>query len=135
MIRSLMFSVTFLTIVLGFCMASCKNDNEVTPNKSRNIRYELKGTYTGKMTVVYTLANGGTQAFSDIRLPWTMEVAYENSVGGIGFGGNGDVSLSNVPGQTVSINIYSDNKVVKTGSATVDSNQVLLLPSLAYVFP
>ena len=73
--------------------------------------------------------------FSDIRLPWAKEIVYENSVGGLGFSGNGEISLSNVQGQTVTINIYSDNKVVKTGSASVDSNQVLILPTLSFVFP
>jgi hypothetical protein len=80
------------------------------------------------------LANGGTQSFSDIKLPWTKEVVYESNVGGLGFSGNGEISLSNVPGQTVTINIYSDGRVVKTGTASVDSNKVLILPTLTFMF-
>jgi len=120
---------------LAVYLSSCGDDSDPTPNSSRNIKYEMVGSYTGKITVAYTLANGGTQAFSDIRLPWTKEIVYENSVGGLGFSGSGEVSLSNVPGQTVTINIYSDNKVVKTGSASVDSNQILILPAFSFIFP
>ena len=124
-----------LLFFLNLFFFSCSKDSVTPNNKSRNVKFELTGNYTGNITVAYTLANGGTQAFSDIRLPWAKEIVYENSVGGLGFSGNGEISLSNVQGQTVTINIYSDNKVVKTGSASVDSNQVLILPTLSFVFP
>lgn len=124
-----------LLLLLTLFFIGCSKDSVVPANRSRNVKFELIGNYTGKITVAYTLANGGTQAFSDIRLPWTKEIVYENTVAGLGFSGSGEISLSNVPGQTVTINIYSDNKVVRAGSASVDSNQILLLPSLSFVFP
>jgi hypothetical protein len=124
-----------LLFLSGIYLSSCSDGSDPTPNKSRNIKFEMIGSYTGKIIVAHTLANGGTQAFSDITLPWTKEVVYESSVLGLGFSGSGEVSLSNVPGQSVTINIYSDNKIVKTGSASVDSNQVLLFPSLTFLFP
>jgi hypothetical protein len=131
---TLFISISFL-LLFNLVMSSCSTDSATPTNKSRNVKFELTGNYTGKITVAYTLANGGTQAFSDIKLPWTKEVVYESTVGGLGFSGNGEISLSNVPGQTVTINIYSDNKVVKTGSASVDSNQILILPTLTFMFP
>lgn len=133
--RKLSLSTGFFLLLLNLLFISCSKDSVTPNNKSRNVKFELTGNYTGNITVAYTLANGGTQAFSDIRLPWTKEIVYENSVGGLGFSGSGEISLSNVPGQTVTINIYSDNKVVKTGSASVDSNQILILPTLSFVFP
>jgi hypothetical protein len=131
---SLLAPVSFvLSLILLF--VSCSKDSTTPSNKSRNVKFELTGSYTGKITVAYTLANGGTQAFSDITLPWTKEVVYESSVAGLGFSGNGEISLSNVSGQTVTIKIYSGDNVVKTGSATVDSNKVLSFPSFSYLFP
>lgn len=133
--RNIVSCINGLLLSFFSLAISCSEDSAAPANKSRNVKFEMTGSYTGKILVAHTLANGGTQAFSDIRLPWTKEVVYENTVGGIGFSGSGEISLSNVPGQSVTINIYSDNKIVKTGSASVDSNQILLLPSLSFVFP
>jgi hypothetical protein len=133
--KSLLIVLGSLLLSFNLFFSGCSKDSVTPVNKSRNVKFELIGTYTGKVTVAHTLANGGTQVFSDITLPWTKEVVYESSVLGLGFSGSGDVSLSNVPGQSVTINIYSDNKIVKTGSASVDSNQVLLFPSLTFLFP
>ncbi len=131
--KKLLFSVLLL-LSLTIYLSSCGGNSDPALNKSRNIKYEMIGSYTGKITVAYTLANGGTQSFSDIKLPWTKEVVYESTVGGLGFSGNGEISLSNVPGQSVTINIYSDGRVVKTGSASVDSDKVLILPTLTFTF-
>jgi hypothetical protein len=129
-------STAFLLISSFLILSSCSGSDGVTPStKSRNVKYELTGSYTGKITVAYTLANGGTQGFPDITLPWTKEIVYESSVLAIAFSGNGDISLDNVPGQTVNINIYSDNKVVKSGSASVSSDKILILPTFSYLFP
>lgn len=135
--KKLLPSITVIILIsTGWLLVSCgSDDNDPSPDNSRNITYELTGNYTGKIIVAYTLANGGTQSFSDIRLPWTKEVMYESSVFAIAFSGSGEVSLANVPGQTVNINIYSDGKVVRSGSATVDSNQVLIFPTLSFQFP
>jgi hypothetical protein len=130
----ILFCSLFLITSILFLSACGDGDSSNPSNKSRNVKYELTGSYTGKITVVYTLANGGIQAFSDIQLPWTQEVIYESSVQAIAFSGNGDVSLDNVPGQTVNIKIYSDNKVVKSGSASVSSDKILILPTLTYLF-
>lgn len=133
--KLLMLLCSLFLITSTLFLSACGDSDGSTPsNKSRNVKYELTGTYAGKVTVAYTLANGGIQAFSDIRLPWTKEVIYESSVSAIVFSGNGDVSLDNVPGQTVTVNIYSDNKIVKTGSASVSSDKILALPNLTYLF-
>jgi hypothetical protein len=133
--KIVLFTAVLLLLSLNLFLTSCGDDDPAPDNKSRNVKFELTGTYTGKVDVTYTLANGGIQSFSDIQLPWTKELVYENDVLGLAFTGSGEISAANVPGQTVNIKIYSNNNVVKTGSATVDNNQVLVFPALSYLFP
>lgn len=84
----------------------------------------------GSLLFLFTLVFIGCSKDSVTPVNNSRNVRFEMT----GFSGSGEISLSNVLGQTVTINIYSDNKVVKTGSASVDSNQILILPSLSFIF-
>jgi uncharacterized protein YceK len=130
--KTLLLSSLLLLTLLAATLTSCGDD--APAGNPRNVKFELTGTYTGTVLIAHTLADGGTQSFTGLSLPFTKEVVYQSSVMAIGFSGSGETSQSNLAGKTVTIKIYSNGKEVRTGNATADSNGILMFPTLTYTF-
>ena len=113
---------------------SCSKENPPTAN-SRQVKYEITGTYKGSLTVVYLLEAGGLTSEEVITLPWTKEVTYLSAVAGIAIGGESVVAKLGGANQTATLKIYSAGNVVLMGSASTNAQGVINLPTLPYVFP
>jgi hypothetical protein len=72
-------------------------------------------------------------SYNDISVPWTKEITYPANVQGVGIGGNSS-SVVGVAGQTVTLKVYSGNKLLYTKSATADANGLVGFPTYAFVF-
>ncbi len=76
------FAIALLSAVAAF--ASCNNDDDEPGSRSRILRYELTGTFSGTSIITaYTTASGGTVTEQITSLPWTKEITYESMVGGV----------------------------------------------------
>lgn len=128
------FSVIMVILAASVLYGCSKksDDNGGGGGNSRKIKYEISGTFSGKLDVLYTdNVNGGT-GLSNIAIPWTKEIEYGANVLAIGIGAQG--STAGVAGQTASIKIYSNGTVVKTTTATADASGGMLLPAITYGF-
>lgn len=128
--------IRILVILIGSFLISCSKDNKTSDGNSRNVKYEITGTYSGHLTVVINNNVSGNEIVTVTALPWTKEVTYGSNVSGIGIGGNSVITQPGSPGQTITAKIYSAGTAVKSGVSTANVNGVLSLPNgLSYVFP
>lgn len=134
-IKTLIFKILFL-ISIFFVVVSCTKKKDPAPvaAPATNVKkYEITGNYSGNLLVAYTNASGGTESTTVTSLPWSLELTFAPSVGGMGFGG-GSNGKNGVAGQTLTSKMYSKGVVVQSGNATADANGVINLPGLGYVF-
>ncbi len=125
-------------LTASFLLVACGGkDSPTTPpaSNARTVKYEITGTYTGGLVIVYTGASGAPVTTETFTLPWTRDITIASGVGGIGFTGSTLVGRNGVVGQTATIRIYSGGTVVKSEVGTVLSSGLLQLPTLAHVFP
>ncbi|MVO10091.1 hypothetical protein GOQ30_13040 [Flavobacterium sp. TP390] len=69
-LRNFIFLFSFITI-------SCSKDDSPS-SSSKSIKYELSGTYSGTLIVVYTNPDGINQIEDNISLPWLKEITLTN---------------------------------------------------------
>ena len=126
------FSVMALALI-----SSCKkdDDNKTPSTNKRNIKYEIKGNYTGHLNVVYNDNVNGNTTLTVTTLPWTKEVTYASNVVGIGIGGNTASSRVGQAGQNIVLTIYAGGTIARTTNATADANGLINLPTLTYIIP
>ena len=62
-------------------------------------------------------------------------MTYANNVLVIGIGADGFASKPGVPGQTVTLRIYSGGEVVKSSTKVAGSNGIVISDALTYQFP
>ena len=101
-------TIVFLTALT--ILVSCKKDDKKTPDrKSRTLRYEMTGNFTGTLIAAYTTAGGGTTNDQITTLPWNKEITFADNVtaASIALVGNGGT-----PGQKVTL-------VIKRGGTQV----------------
>lgn len=124
--------LTALLLTAG--LTACSKDDDNPAPSPRNVKYEITGNYTGHLTVIINDNVSGNEVFTVTSLPWTKEKTYTANVAGIGIGGQSVVANPGLPGQTVTVKIYSGGTQVRTGTVTCDANGVVTLPSHAYLF-
>jgi Mycobacterium membrane protein len=114
-------------------LVSCKKDNTSSGGtNTRVVKYEVTGTFTGKLNIVYLDNVSGNTLVSDVSLPWLKELTYGTNVSGIGI--SGQATAVGVAGQNAILKIYSGGTVVKSGTVTAGNLGELILPSFAYTF-
>jgi hypothetical protein len=118
--------------LLVILLSGCKKDKNDNNNSSRNVKYELSGTYTGKFTIIITDNESGTLVIDNVTIPWSKEVTYDSKVIAVGIGAS--ATTYGAAGQTALMKIYSGGSVVKTTNGTADQNGALSLPALAHSF-
>lgn len=103
-----------LIAFLPFLTGCSKDTDNIPGNKSRDIRYEISGNFTGTLFASYTTASGGTTNEQVTSLPWNKEITYAPGVTAaiIAVSGNGGAA-----GQQVTV-------VVKQGGSQVSSTPV-----------
>lgn len=128
--------------VILISVSACKKENNTTPTptptpnptnpvKNRNVRYEVSGNYTGKLTVQHFQAGGGIGTSPDITVPWSKEITYEPNVGGVNLAVSGHTGQ---PGQTVTIKIYIGGVEKRTASGEVNNNGVISVMAETVLF-
>lgn len=126
------FLTVVVTVVTIATLYSCSKKTDNNNSTSRKIKYEITGTFSGKLNIVYNDNVNGNTTLNNVTLPWTKEINYGSNVMAIGIGAQGNTT--GVAGQTATTKIYSDGVVVKTSTATAGSLGEILIPTIAYQF-
>ena len=126
-------SISLVLLPILFFFSSCKKENNNTGGaNSKVVKYEITGTFTGKLTVIYNDNVNGNTVVNNVALPFLKDITYPANITGIGIGAQ--ASVPGVARQTATMKIYSGGNVVKTVSATTGSLGELVLPTIAYTF-
>lgn len=128
------FKTLAIVLTLAFTAVSCSSDNDDnnSGSGSRDVKYEITGNYTGKLSTTY-LEKGGNALNEDItKLPWTKEFTADAkspgaTISASGFGGS--------PGQTLTGKMYVGGKLENELTATANSDGIIVLSLTAHVFP
>lgn len=126
------FTIVLIAALAAF--ASCNNDDDNEPqNKSRTLRYELTGNFSGTNVIAaYTTASGGTVTEQITALPWNKEITFDATVGGASMVVSG---AGGTAGQQVALTIKrGGNQVGTPTSATVDAGGTFTISSPVITF-
>lgn len=112
-----------LVVLFIFITFSCSKDDSPT-SSSKNIKYELSGTYSGSLIVVYTNSDGVNQIEDNISLPWSKEITLTNpsATTAIVLTAGSEVSGSGQVNEVVTGKIFIGSDLKKT--ATVNTTSI-----------
>lgn len=134
--KKILYLFSFLFIIIS---CSSKSDqpssNNSTNPTSRNVKYEVTGNYTGKVTIVYQNQSGTMITETHITLPWTKEFTAEANVQSVGYNINTTgTSTLGVAGQTVNAKLYIGGEVKKSENITANANGHITIGSIMHYF-
>lgn len=123
-----------LVLTLAFSVVSCSSDDDDNNSApaSRDVRYELTGNFTGELSTIY-FDKGGNPLNEDVtKLPWTKEITIDKGVNGVTASASGHGGLKD---QTLTAKIYVGGVVVKESTAKANSDGIIVVTLVPYVFP
>jgi hypothetical protein len=117
-------------LAILFLLCACTKD-EPTPTKSRDIKFEVNGSFSGTIDATFITASGGATNESILSLPWTKSITYQSSVSGttITIGGGGGVA-----GQTLRVKVFAGGSLVSETPGVANSSGVVVVASPTYLF-
>jgi len=121
-----------LVLMNSFLLVSCDDDDDdVNPIKSREIKFEVTGNFSGRMDATFITASGGGTNETISALPWTKSLTYSNTVQstGITVGGGGGT-----PGQTIIVKVFAGGNMVSQTPGTANSAGIVVVASPSYIF-
>lgn len=107
------------------------NSDDAPPKKSRDVKFELTGSFSGTLDVTYTTASGGATNESVAALPWTKAITYQSTAQGalITVGGRGGTA-----GQTLMVKVYAGGTVVSETPGIANSSGIVVVSTPTYIF-
>lgn len=122
------FRALYLAILV--LLLACSKDDP-TPTKSRDIKFEITGNFSGTIDATFITASGGATNESITSLPWTKSIVYQSTVSGttITLGGGGGVA-----GQTLKVKVFAGGSVVSETPGVANSSGIIVIASPTYVF-
>jgi len=117
-------SFLFLFLSVAALTTSCSDDDggSSSSSKSRDIKYEITGNFSGDLDITYITASGGATNAEATSLPWEMSFTADSDSHGATFNASG---IGN-PGEKIKLNIYQGGKVAKSVDATADSDGIIV---------
>jgi hypothetical protein len=122
--------LTFISLLAGALFISSCNDDDA-PAKSRDIRFEISGNFTGDLNVTFITASGGGTTEDIPSLPWVKSITYASTVASTALtvaGGGG------VAGQTITLKVFAGGNEVSSTPAVANSNGIVVLTAPPYIF-
>lgn len=125
----------FLAVIVSFLLISCSNGNDDSTNApSREIKYEITGTYSGHLDVFYSNEFGDPVSLVVTSLPWSKTITYPSDITVIGITSSSVVTNAGIAGETGSMKIYSGNDLKRSSDKIVGQNELLIFDPLSYNF-
>lgn len=111
-------------------LLSCSND-DTKPIKSRDIKFEVTGTFTGTLNATYITASGGGTNESISSLPWIKNIKYPSTAAStsVTVGGGGGVA-----GQTLLVKVFAGGNLVSETPGVSNSSGIVVVASPSYIF-
>jgi hypothetical protein len=121
--------LSLLSLSIILVLSSCGKDD--TPAKSRDIKFEITGNFSGQLDATYITASGGATNESITSLPWTKSITYTATAlsTNMTVGGGGGVA-----GQTLTIKVFAGGALVSTTPGTANSSGIVVVATPSYVF-
>jgi hypothetical protein len=127
------FKTFAIVLTLAFTAVSCSSDSDDNSGtNSRDVKYEITGNFTGKLTATYLEESGAPLIVDVTALPWTKKFTARIDSKGAQLTSSG---YGGVKGQTLTGKIYVGGKVVKELTATATEDGTIVLMPGTYVFP
>ena len=122
--------VISLVILFSWLGISCSEDDS-SPAKSRDIKFEVTGNFTGALSATYVNATGGGANESIPALPWNKTITYASTVPStaISIGATGGVA-----GQTVRVKVFAGGTLVSDTPGVADASGMVVVAAPSYVF-
>lgn len=126
--------LSFIFIIVLSIFSSCSSDDDNPAPQSRNIKFEITGDYSGRLTVAYSDEGGNSQTIDVNSLPWSKSLVVDSSVSAIAIAaGNSGVNNPGEIGEMITLKIYRNDAVVKESTATAIDNGFIEL-GISYSF-
>jgi len=127
-----------MTKLLTLCfvlalLSNCSNDGQDPRPINRVVKYEITGSYSGKLTVLYNDNVTGNTILDNVNLPWSLEITYPQNITAIGIGAV-SASVVGTSGQNATMRILINGKVERASTAATGSFGEISLPALSYLF-
>jgi len=120
-----------IVLTLAFTAVSCSSDNDDKGSSSRDIKYEVSGNYSGKISATYTESGNSGQNVDIASLPWSKEFTASADTYGAGITVSG---FNGTPGQTLTVKIIVGGQVKKETTATATSDGIIVAAPGSFVF-
>jgi hypothetical protein len=118
-------------VIFSLLVLSCSEDDDASPAKSRDIKFEVTGNFTGTISATFVNANGGGANESIPALPWNKTLTYASTVPstGLSIGATGGVA-----GQTIRVKIFAGGALVSDTPGVADASGMMVVASPTYIF-
>lgn len=112
---------------------SCSSGSDDNPSaNSRVVKYELTGTYSAPLQVIYTNEDGITQSIDDVTLPWSKEVTVKAGVVTVGLSSSFQTVDATMAGRTLTGKIFVGGLEKQSSSVIANSSGAIVLSALVH---
>ncbi|WP_276373936.1 hypothetical protein [Chryseolinea sp. H1M3-3] len=117
-------------VIFSWLGVSCSEDDS-SPAKSRDIKFEVTGDFTGALSATYVNATGGGANETIPALPWNKTLTYTSTVPStaLSVGATGGVA-----GQTVTVKVFAGGTLISDTPGVADASGMLVVASPTYIF-
>ena len=128
--RSAKYLKVISIFIFSWLVFSCSEDDS-SPAKSRDIKFEVTGNFTGTLSVTYVNATGGGANESIPSLPWNKAITYAATVPStaLSVGGTGGAA-----GQTVRVKVFAGGTLISDSPGVADASGMVVVAAPTYVF-
>ncbi|MDI9311097.1 MAG: MmpS family transport accessory protein [Limnohabitans sp.] len=130
-----LFLLLFIPFLFACTSSNSNTGNQTTPTQSRNVKYEITGDYSGKVTIVYQNQSGTFITETNVALPWTKEFTAEATTQSVGYNLR-TTSTSTLGGinQTVIAKLYIGGEIKKSETKLSDASGSISFDNLMFYF-
>ncbi len=123
--RSAKYLKVVSIVIFSWLGVSC-NDDDSSPAKSRDVKFEVTGNFTGALSATYVNSTGGGEYESITALPWNKTLTYASTVPStsLSIGATGGVA-----GQTVRVKVFAGGTLISDTPGVADASGMLVVAS------
>lgn len=123
-------SIVLSILIISVLAFACNNDDP-TPAKSRDIKFEVTGNFSGTISATYINGSGGGTNETMASLPWTKSITYAATVPSMAMSIG---AVGGAAGQTIRLKVFAGGKLASDTPGTADNTGRVVFTSPAYIF-
>jgi hypothetical protein len=122
--------IGFSILIISVLAPACNNDDPA-PSKSRDIKFEVTGNFSGTISATYINGSGGGTYETIASLPWTKSITYSATVPSMAMSIG---AVGGAAGQTIRLKIFAGGKLASDTPGTADNTGRIVITSPVYIF-